>query len=332
MICVSLTEKNTERALWGLRQAAEVADLVELRLDYMEEYDLPRLIEARPCPVIVTNRPTREGGKFEGDETDRVRPLHQAISLGADYVDREHDAVPLMGDRRETKLIVSYHNFEETPKELMRVHGELEQCGADIVKVAVWANEISDNLIVFDVLQRAEIPTIAICMGEPGLISRVLAPKFGAFLTFTTLGSGPASGPGQLLARTMREVYRADRMDRDTAVYGLVSPCAGDSPSIAAFNDAFRASGVNAVYVPFQVAQSPEQFLHAFRSLDVQGYTVAVPHQEAILAALDGLDPSATKKQAVDTVVVHDGKLLGYFIGAQDPADLMRAQIELWMD
>lgn len=330
MICVSLTEKNTEQALWGLRETSKIADLAEIRLDYMQEVDLPRLLRDRPCPVIVTNRPVREGGKFEGNEADRVRPLHQAIDLGAEYVDIEHDAVHRIRNRKHTKLIVSYHNFQKTPKDLSHIHGKLRDSGADIVKVAVWAHALTDNLVVFEVLRRTDVPTIAICMGELSLISRVLAPKFSAFLTFATLGTGPISGPGQLPARIMRDLYHIDRIDPNTRVYGLIAPALEHSTLLYAFNSAFRTAHVNAVYVPFKVQENVETFIQAFRAIDIHGYTIASPYQRSLLNALDHLDHTARDRGTVDTVINRNGELHGHYTGTRDTLRLVCAQFKLW--
>jgi 3-dehydroquinate dehydratase/shikimate dehydrogenase len=331
MICISLTEKNMEQMLWALQETARVADLAEIRLDYMEEVDLPRLLYNRPCPVIITHRPLREGGKFEGCESDRVRALIQAIDLGAEYVDIEHDAVHEIYDRKHTKLIVSYHNFQKTPEDLPHIHRRLSGSGADIVKLAVWARSLMDNLEVFRILRSTEVPTIAICMGELSLITRVLAPKFKAFLTFSTLGAGPISGPGQLPVQMMRDLYHVDHIDPNTRVYGLLAPTPGRSPLLYAFNHAFRAIHINAVYLPFQVQEHEvKACVQAFRAIDVHGYTVAPPYQETLLDALDHLDDTARDQGAVDTLVTRGRELHGYYTGIHDRLEQISIQFELW--
>ncbi|MGQ9630242.1 MAG: type I 3-dehydroquinate dehydratase [bacterium] len=327
MICVSLTSPNTDRMVVDIKRAAEVADLVELRLDYMEECDLRRILESRPCPVVVTNRPVSEGGRFRGGEEERVGPLLRAIELGADYVDIERDSIHLIRERGETRLIVSYHNFRETPKNLPKIYAELREKGADIVKLAVWAREIEDNLVVFDVLMESDTPTIAICMGELGLPSRILALKFGAFLTFAALGSGPVAGPGQIAARDMKEIYRAHLISPYTKIYGHISPSAETSPLVAAFNSAFKARGLDGVYMPFRVEKDVGRFVKSFSKIDVRGYTVAPSHQEGIGRFLDGLDASAERAGRVNTVVNRDGRLIGYRVPEEE---LISSQFRLW--
>jgi len=331
MICVPLTGLDTEATLASLKKAAEVADLVEIRLDLMREYDLSRLLTNRPCPVIVTNRPVREGGRYSGDEEKRVMPLREAIRLGADYVDIEHDSTHFIRDRQKTKLIVSYHNFQETPRDLIQIQAKLKAYGADIVKVAVWAKDTLDNLIVFDMLRRCDVPTIALCMGELGLMSRVLSPKFGSFLTFASLDEGTGSAPGQITAQKMLHLYHTNLINEDTKVYGLIGDSITHSPLISAFNAAFYEYRLNARYLPFPVSCSLKKLVRAFKAIEVGGYSVLPPYQEAALKAVEALHSSAESARKVDTIVNQDGQLEGYALGREGFSEMIAMQFRLWM-
>ncbi|HUX17463.1 MAG TPA: type I 3-dehydroquinate dehydratase, partial [Phycisphaerae bacterium] len=105
MLCVSLMPETTDRAREGLIRAARAAEpsgragrvLAEIRLDAMCEFDLARLLADSPCPVIVTYRPRREGGLYDGPEGKRLETLRQAARLGARYIDVEHDALRSLG-------------------------------------------------------------------------------------------------------------------------------------------------------------------------------------------------------------------------------------------
>src|SRR5215210_3121437 len=112
MIGVALGPRDTAAALVALREVARVADIAELRLDLMEELDLPRLLSDRPGPVVVTCRPVREGGRYRGTEEDRVALIREAIRLGVEYVDVELDTIDQIGERGATRVIVSSHDYE----------------------------------------------------------------------------------------------------------------------------------------------------------------------------------------------------------------------------
>ncbi|MEK7749950.1 MAG: type I 3-dehydroquinate dehydratase, partial [Planctomycetota bacterium] len=159
MICIPIIANNLADALHDMAEASKVADIVELRIDYIKDVDLKRLLEKRTKPVIVTNRPVREGGKFNGSEEERIALLKLAIRLQADYVDIEHDSIQhisrgtvLRAPAGKTKLIVSYHNFRETPSDLTDIYKRLSQSGADIVKIVTHANNITDNVRIYRLL------------------------------------------------------------------------------------------------------------------------------------------------------------------------------------
>ncbi len=322
MLCVPVTATTTEGFLTDMRSASELADIdiVELRLDYINNIrtsDVAALIKAKTIPVIATCRPEREGGKFKGTEADRIALLERAAELGAEYVDIEHDvehdAIDKFSKKPGTKLIVSYHNFSETPSgsELSDLHKKLSSSGADIVKIVTFARKITDNLRIFKLLGQASKPIIALCMGEPGRISRILAPKYGGFLSFASLGEGMESAPGQLSARELLDVYNFRAIDHNTDIYGLIGNPVAHSMGPVLHNTCFQAEDINAVYLPFRV-EDISSFINGFKTLNVSGYSVTIPHKQAIMGLLDELDPLAASVGAVNTVVNRGGRLKGY--------------------
>ena len=311
LICVSIAAASNEEMLAEMVRLAPEADLLELRIDGIPAPDLKRLLANRPRPVIVTNRPARECGAYQGPEDKRVALLQDAVNLGAEYVDVELDSADRIQRRGATKLIVSYHNFDVTPANLEAIYSSITQSNADIVKVAVMANDIRDNLRVFDLMRSAVIPTIGICMGEIGRISRILAPKFRGHLMFAAVAQGRESGPGQLTAAELRDIYRFDRIGPETAIYGLIADPVGHSLSPHIHNAAFDALGMDAVYVPFKVEGDPGSFVRDFQALDVRGYSVTIPHKQAIMDAMDEVEPLALRIGAMNTIVVRDGRLFG---------------------
>ncbi len=303
MLCVSLMPGTTDEALRGLAEAALKADVAELRLDAMREFDLARLLAAPPCPVIVTYRPKREGGLYEGPEDARLQALRQAARLGARYIDVEHDALAALGDVPPAKVIVSYHNHERTPDDLADIHARLARTGAGVVKVAALANHILDTVAVLRVLRDARVPTIALSMGPRGVLTRILAPKFGALLTYAAAGSGPEAAPGQVSAEDMRGLYRVDRIGPQTRVYGVVADPVGHSLSPRIHNAAFAELGLDAVYLPLWVEGDPAAFVRAMREFAFDGYSVTIPHKAAVMAAADEIEPTAHKIGAVNTLL-----------------------------
>ena len=165
LLCASLTTGTVEETLHTLHAPTRAFDVAEVRLDFTREPDLRRLLDGRPCPVIVTNRPEREGGRWTGDEARRIELLEEADRLGADFVDIELDALPHFRRQGNARIIVSYHNFQETPADVEAIARRIEATDADIVKIATLATSLRDNLAIFRVLRRAAKPTIAVTMG-----------------------------------------------------------------------------------------------------------------------------------------------------------------------
>ena len=302
MLCVSLMPQTTDEALDGLAEAAAAGDAAELRLDAMAEFDLARILAAPPCPVIVTYRPRREGGLYDGPEEDRLAVLRDAARLGARYIDVEHDAISSLGDVPTEKIIISYHDHEKTPADLARTHARLAKTGAAVVKVAATANHILDTLPVLRILRDATVPTIALSMGERGVLTRVLAAKFGAFLTYAAAESGPQAAPGQVSARDMRDLYRVGSIGPGTQVYGVIADPVGHSLSPRIHNAAFAEIDRDAVYLPLWVEGDAAAFVQAMREFDFRGYSVTIPHKQTVMAAADCVEPLAARIGAVNTL------------------------------
>ena len=175
-MCTSVTARTLEGALEELQAAAAgFADVVELRLDFLEQFqperDLPILLKAARMPAIVTYRPTWEGGQYSGDEAERLRTLQLAAKLGAAYVDVELAAAERKPELPPgAGLILSSHNYERTPPlaELQALHARAVAAGADVVKIATTATDITDVATIGALLETVSEPTIALAMKEPG--------------------------------------------------------------------------------------------------------------------------------------------------------------------
>lgn len=292
LLAVALGLPTTDDARRAMESLAGRADVVELRLDLMAEYDVARLLRDRPLGVVVTNRPIREGGRFVGDETQRARPLLEAVDLGAEYVDVEWDAPDLLADlarrrRAATRLIASSHDFAAMPPDLPERRRRLAESGADVAKVVGTARGILDNLLVFQALSEATSSTIAIAMGAPGLVSRVLVLRHDAcLLTFASPDGESGTAPGQIPLASLLATYRAREIGSGTIPYGVVSLSPVDEETMARLNDLARGLGRDAVWVPL-VARDAAEGARAARGLSAvgfAGYLVAPSARESFSA------------------------------------------------
>lgn len=315
MICVSIGRGRHRHMIAEHRHLVEQgAKLVELRLDYIQSrVNLKRLLQDRPSPVIVTCRRERDGGKFTGSNDARLLLLRTAIAEGADYVDLEEDVAKEIPRFGATKRVISYHNFRKTPDNLQEIHQRLASFDADIVKLSTMANQPHDNLRMLDLVEQSDAPTVGICMGDIGTPSRILTGRVGAPFTYATFHQERTLAPGQLSFQHMTEIYRYDRITRDTAIYGVIADPVGHSLSPQILNTALGDAGMDAVYLPFRVPREYlDQFMDDAPTLGVRGLSVTIPHKETIARRLTKIDPAVKGIEAVNTAIFDGGEILGY--------------------
>ena len=306
MICVSLGRTRHKMMLAEHKHLAEKgAELVELRVDWIpRNLRLDRLIKDPPTPIIVTCRRPEDGGRFAGTEEQRQMILRQAIMAEVAYVDIEMDIAKSIPRYKSTKRIVSFHDFERTPDDLESIHEQLCECDPDIVKIVTMADSPSDNIRMLELVQKSEIPTIGFCMGEYGVLSRVLCGKYGSPFTYATFNKERVMAPGQLSFDEMNKLYRFDSIDSETKVFGVLGDPIAHSWSPLLHNIAFAKKKLNAVYLPLRVAADEfEDTLKDYDFLDIQGYSVTIPHKEAALEFAEDSDEATKAIGAANTLI-----------------------------
>tara|TARA_Y100000310_G_scaffold345136_2_gene462105 strand:- start:651 stop:1319 length:669 start_codon:yes stop_codon:yes gene_type:complete len=222
MIAVPITSETIEDALADIELANKKADVIELRLDFLQDINetiLSELLDACKRPVIVTFRQLNHGASIE--PTERMFLLHKAIELGAPYIDLDVETdEEFLDDFKDvsetTRIILSHHNFDDTPPlpELLKKMEEmLEKEIADVLKIVTFAREEQDNDTILALVHAAKLtgkPIIAFCMGPKGIKSRIACIKIGALLTFASFNEGKESAAGQLSVEIMREELEND--------------------------------------------------------------------------------------------------------------------------
>lgn len=286
MICVSIGRTRHKMMLMEHRALAERgAELCELRVDWLSRMpDVSRLLRDRPTPVIFTCRRQSDRGRWRGTEEQRLSLLRTAIVSEVDYVDLEDDVagnVPRFG---KTKRIVSHHNFDETPADLQSIYERMTKLDPDIIKIVTMANSPSDPIRMLKLVESAAVPTVGFCMGELGLVSRLLCGKYGAPFSYATFSKDREMAPGQLSFEEMQDVYAYPQISSHTQVFGVVGDPLAHSLSPLIHNAAFRHDELDAVYVPIRIPRDQlAPTLKEYEWLDVRGYSVTIPHKEAAM-------------------------------------------------
>jgi 3-dehydroquinate dehydratase/shikimate dehydrogenase len=298
---------------------------LEFRLDYLSKpgLALPRIkrfLESHPGTVVIaTCRRAVSGGKFRGSIDSQLDLLGKAAAAGCQLVDVELQTASkckpaqLQKLRTRAALILSFHNFRATRK-LDETLEKMLAYPADFYKVASTATTLADNVAMIKFLARPgdRHSLVGMCMGEQGIISRVLGVRAGSVFTFASAVAGEETAPGQVTAQELRNVYRIEQVDVATRVYAVVGDPIAHSLSPAIMNAAFRRENVNAVYLALH-AKTLKDLLTCVREIPIHGISVTMPYKEAILPHLDNTDAHTTKIGACNTVVrAQDGKLYGF--------------------
>jgi len=332
-ICVPVCVRQLDELPRALNAADKVADIVEVRADCLAFADAAAVAENvrnLERPLILTLRSSEQGGPSQNDLDARRHFWTSLHDLPADaLIDLELDLVEEFSQSESAgrlpidwpNVICSHHDFDRIPDNLREIFDRMVRTPAGTIKIAVQAADATDCLAVFDLLhqaQRVGRELIAIAMGQAGLMTRILGPSRASLLTYGSIDDESGTAPGQLTAAELRDVYRIDRIDRATQVFGIIGNPVSQSLSPHIHNAAFAANELNAVYLPFEVHDAVDfirRMVHPkTRELDwsLNGLSVTAPHKSIVMQALDWIDPVCREIGACNTIVVRDDELHGY--------------------
>ena len=313
----------------------------ELRLDYLQDFSqmesqLRQMLMRLHFPqTIATCRLATAGGMLRGTPADQAAILTAAVRAGCQWVDVDLESVQkggvaLLRELGPAKIIISFHDFQKTPA-LASTYRRIARLPVQMVKIATQARYLRDNLQIRRLLKahrRRNPPLVALAMGASGIPSRLLSLLWGSAFTYASpLNHSPAAA-GQIPAEVMRSVYRVERLDSRTQLYGVLGSHASISLSPAMQNAAFQAKHVNAVFLPCQTSKLAD-FLAFARGVELRGFAVTMPFKRAILRALDGVDPLANRIGACNTVALQRGRWLGWNTDAAAVVEVLTKRLRL---
>lgn len=322
-VCVSVCEKDFSALGSACERACEWADIIELRLDCLNEKpgSISQLLSGLSRPVILTFRPSEQGGYRKLTRDDRLAFWRTQAPRGDNvWWDLESDLANELSPEWP-RTIVSHHEFSGVPTDLDQIYERLAQTPAQVLKIAVQAKDIVDCIPIFELIDRARSEgrgIIAIAMGNAGIATRIVGPSRGAFLTYGALDDNSATAPGQVNARKLRTLYHLDKIDSETMICGLVGMPVMHSVSPHMHNAAFASEGINGVYLPFEVKGVDSFFKRMVHprtrelNWNLRGLSVTAPHKETVMAYVDWIEPDAREIGAVNTIVAEDDRLVGY--------------------
>jgi 3-dehydroquinate dehydratase/shikimate dehydrogenase len=334
-LCVAIQATSPAELVERAEAALADSNFLEFRLDSLPKPAavLPKLKEfltfRRDVTAIATCRRKPFGGHFAGSLASELEILLQAAESGCQIVDLEVESAEgakpaALARFREglrsagAALLMSFHDFTKT-KGLEQAAERIEAFEPEFVKVVSTARSLADNLAVLKLIEEHSLSAqvVGIAMGEEGLVSRVLGPRAGAAFTFASFADGAETAPGQVAARTLRELYRIDQLDRATHLFAVAGNPIAHSLSPLMHNTAFRKENVNAVLLPLKV-RALGDLLKLVRELPLAGVAVTMPLKEEVLPHLanpvsKGSVPLTHRIGSCNTLrIAADGKIVGF--------------------
>lgn len=323
-ICVALglpTDSELIRAVEN--EYKDGNNFLEFRLDYLDDpvsgVQVVRQVKAKhpELEILATCRHKEHHGLFQGTIEAQLAILKDAAIAGASAIDLEIESAECVKDslqelRKLVPLILSFHDFQGTPA-LGLVLRKLRRIPADAYKIATTARKPDDNTRLVQLIRESrDVPLIAFTMSEAGVPTRILAPALGSLFTYAAPAGCQGTAPGQIPAKTMRALYRSDKLVKDTRVYGVIADPVAHSKSPLIHNRALQSRRCNAVYLPFLVpAAHLSDWMKLAGQIPVSGFSVTIPHKQKIMRYLDVVDPLAKRIGAVNTVWRKAGKWRG---------------------
>jgi 3-dehydroquinate dehydratase/shikimate dehydrogenase len=325
-VCVALSGNTVQELLAHAEGALPDSQFLEFRLDSVENpaaavTPIGKFLSAhKEVVAIATCRRKKNGGGFTGKLADELDILAAATEAGFAIVDlevesaEESSAVQLETLRnKEASLLISYHDFHKA-SDPESAFARIQRFEPEFIKIVSTAHSLTDSLKLLQWIKARSVDAqlVGIAMGEAGVVSRVLSLRAGSSFTFASASEGAETAPGQLTARTLKELYQIEQIDQATRIYGVAGNPIAHSLSPLMQNSAFRRERINAVYLPLKT-ESVQDLLTLARQLPLSGISVTMPLKQQVLSALTNIDPLTAKLGACNTIRTGaDGNLYGF--------------------
>lgn len=213
--CVSIAEKTPNKIRQTLKIALKKSDFVEVRFDFLKIEQIPEsleLIKKDLNRIVCTLRPKTEGGKFSGNEKERIAILKLIAEYNPFLLDvefntlKKNSALTKYLKSTKTKLLVSWHDFKKTPTsaELKKKIAQMSKFSNN-VKIVSTANSTDDATRMLELYsKKGKNNLISFAMGDMGRISRILCLYLGSPYTYVSLGKAVA--PGQFSVDEVKKI------------------------------------------------------------------------------------------------------------------------------
>ena len=213
--CVTIAEKTPYKIKQTLKIALKKSDYAEVRFDFLKIEQIPEAIEMIKkdlSKIVCTLRPKTEGGKFTGNEKERIAILKLIAEYNPYLLDVEFNTLKRNSSlvkylkSTKTKLLVSWHDFKKTPSsaELKKKMNQMSKFSSN-VKIVSTAKSSGDSSRMLELYsKKGKNNLISFAMGDFGRISRILCLYLGSPYTYVSLGKPVA--PGQFSVDEVKKI------------------------------------------------------------------------------------------------------------------------------
>ncbi len=304
-----------------LRQVADQEpwiDGVEVRADLLQPAEradslrIPGMLRDRGSrlELLFTVRRSRDGGRWSGEEHERLGLLERAVGEGYTLIDLESDlpsdgtagTIAALTERHGVTVVRSHHDFRGLPADLAGLMRRLPRSRREVAKCAVTPQSTSDLLSIVrasDALGAR--PHILLGMGPFGFPTRVLLRRLGNLLTFAS-APGESAAPGHVSAQVLEEQYRLRAHRESTRYFAVIGNPIAHSQSPAYHNRRFAEDRIDACYLPVLVDDVPA-FFELAELLPLHGFSVTIPHKRSVIAHLSEAGADVRAANACNTVL-----------------------------
>ena len=312
MWCVTGCESTVTAVQARLDELSD-APMHEIRVDALSAPE-PRAMETR-AQLVLTCRPTRQGGRYDGSEEERLRLLEAWVETARPaWVDVELDtdaewrrAAITAAQDRGCRVVVSHHLWQ-SDADPCRWQTKLDAERTAATKLAVAVDDACELEGLHRLTTAGGRARVVLAMGAAGLLSRAVYPWFGSTWSYAAASAALATAPAQLTWQTVRQ-WRLPRPSGTPLFVLLGGPQIASSPGPRTYNAWFESVGVDGLYLPV-VTDKPETVIPWLRDLGLAGASVTMPLKRRVLELADERTGAADAIGAANTLSFRDGRVL----------------------
>lgn len=328
--CLPILKNKTTEVLKIISKNRTLYDFFEVWLDYIKDLNLDfveTLIKRFDGKIIfLFRRQSLESPKMS---FQKRKEIMDAIFKTDCYLDldisQKKELEYLTKNFNKVRLIVSYHNYNETPadEKLKEIISLMKKYKPYIYKISAFCNTDSDAYRIMDfltILKEERLKYIILGMGKNGIITRIAGALLGNEINFSPMSLEDKSASGQLTKPHLENILKNIRV-----CYFVADPVE-HSMSPQVHEAGYKALGLEHDFIFLRKRVSPQnlkKFIAGVRKdSHFRGASISIPHKVKIIKYLDGIDKVAKVIGAVNTIVKNGKKIKGYntdYLGVLNP-------------